>query len=112
MLVPILIGVVLFLIVAALVLAIVLRRPQTGVPPTFPAEEGTESIARRQRQEVLDTRGSELIERRVELDARRGTLGGDAGLERALDELYHRLEAGEIGEQEFEVEKVRLLGGE
>lgn len=111
MLVPVLIAIVLFLILAALVLAIVLRRPQTSLPPTPPTEDDTESAARRQRHEALDVRGSELIERRVELDARRGTLGGDTDLERSLDQLYQRLEAGEIGEQEFEAEKIRLLGG-
>lgn len=111
MLVPVLIAIVLFLVLAALVIAIVMRRPQPALPPAPPAADGEEARARRERQEALDTRGSQLIERRVELDARRGTLGGDVDLERSLDELYQRLEAGEISEQEFEAEKVRLLGG-
>jgi uncharacterized membrane protein len=109
--VQILFVVTVFLVLAVLVIAIAVRRPRSRIPPTPVDVQVEELNARRELEQAVDARGSELIERRVELDARRGTLGGDVGLERALDELYKRLEAGEISEQDFEAQKVRLLGG-
>jgi hypothetical protein len=67
--------------------------------------------ARHARHQQLDERGAELLQRRVDLDMRRGTLGGNTELYDALEQLESRLRAGDIGEDEYEREKVRLLGG-
>lgn len=86
------------------------RQPAVSPPPLVKPDE--EAYAARQaKQRVLDAHGAELLARRVELDARRGTLGGDSVVYSAFEELEQRLRAGEISEQEFETEKVRLLGG-
>ena len=82
------------------------RWGQSGEPVRISA--GAEEVAR---QKLLEERGSELIERRVELDARRGTLGGDAELLHKLELLEERRRKGEISEEAFEREKTRLLGG-
>jgi hypothetical protein len=61
------------------------------------------------RMQALEDRGTELLERRVELDVRRGALGGQTRIHDAFVELEQRLRAGEISEEEFEREKVQLL---
>lgn len=88
-----------------------LRRQTPIAPPPVvePAQKDLDAL--RARQRVLDARGSELLARRVELDARRGTLGGDTTIDAAFVELEQRLRCGEISEDEFEAEKIRLLGG-
>jgi len=78
-------------------------------PPTTVRQEDDD--ARLSRRRVVDRRGSELIARRVLLEDRQDTLGGDADLSDALDRLERRRRGGEITEQEFEAEKVRLLSG-
>jgi hypothetical protein len=50
------------------------------------------------------------LERRAELDARRGALGGQSEIFDAFEKLEQRLRAGEITEDEFEAEKIHLLG--
>jgi uncharacterized membrane protein len=62
-------------------------------------------------REETEATGTALLERRVQLDARRGALQGDAGIDREFDRLLDRLRAGEITEEQFEQEKRRLLGG-
>jgi hypothetical protein len=74
---------------------------------TPPAPEPDRSAEREQAQSV----GTELLARRVELDARRGALQGDAGIDAEFDRLVEQLRSGAISEEEFEREKIRLLGG-
>jgi|SRR5579875_3798624 len=62
-------------------------------------------------QHRLEAQEDELIERRIQLDARRGPLAGDADVLARLDELDARRTRGEITEQQYEAEKLRLLGG-
>lgn len=108
--------VILAIIVAALLLAALaawFARRGTVPPPVAPTVATTEEdpAARQMRQQSAEAKGSELLERRVDLDAKRGTLGGDVGLYDALDRLEQRRQRGEISEQAFEDEKVRLLSG-
>ncbi len=77
---------------------------ETGEPEEEPAE-------RRSRQAALEPIENALLQRRVDLDSRRGMLGGDNDLLEALDELERRRAAGGMSEADFEAEKVRLLGG-
>jgi len=70
-----------------------------------------EPAERRSRQAVLEPIENALLQRRVDLDATRGMLGGDNDLLDALDELERRRMAGGMSEEDFEAEKVRLLGG-
>ncbi len=94
---------------AAIVIAL---RRQEEVPPPVPNVEGPDDEAvRMARQRALEERGEELLERRADLDARRGTLQGNSAVDEELDRLWERLRTGEIGEEEFEAEKIRLLGG-
>jgi uncharacterized membrane protein len=102
--------IVLIVVIGFAVLA--LRRRHPYPPATIAAEPEEDPAAREARHRAIDVRGSELLERRVELDARRGTLAGDAEVDDAFDRLEERLRSGEISEAEFEVEKVRLLSGE
>jgi len=95
---------------AAAAVVVALRRPAED-QPAVPAAEDLDADARRTRQAVLESRGDELLARRAELDARRGTLQGNAGIDAEFERLLRRLEAGEIDENEFEAEKLRLLGG-
>lgn len=62
-------------------------------------------------RELAQEIGTELLARRVELDARRGTLGGNSGIDAEFDRLQQQLRAGEISEEQFEREKIRLLSG-
>ncbi len=109
----ILFAIVIVLIVVLAVAVLAVRRPhqtaQVSAPPPAPLEDELE--ARRARRRVLQEQEDELLDRRVQLDQRRGTLGGDMQLYDALDRLEQRFEAGDISEDEFESEKVRLLGG-
>jgi len=102
-------------LILILLLVLVMRaraRSPAAAPPrsrTVPhREDATEREARHQ---AVDELGTELIERRVELDSRRGTLGGDRDLLASLDRLEERRRNGEISDEQFEAEKVRLLGG-
>lgn len=100
------------LLVASLALSVLLarrRRPTDGAAGVVPADQEDDAAAREARHRMVDERGSELIERRVELDARRGTLGSYADIDGEFSRLQQRLESGEISEDEFEREKVRLL---
>jgi len=98
------------LIVVITVAALWLRRP--APPPPAPSPSPPEDQAeRRARQRAVNERGTELLERRVELDARRGALEGDFGLSEALDRLDERRRRGNISEEDYEAEKIRLLGG-
>jgi uncharacterized membrane protein len=103
--------VVVFLVLALGLAAIALRREKSPPPPLREPERGEDPAERHARQQALDERGTELLQRRVDLDMRRGTLGGNTEVYQAFEELESRLRAGEISEDEFEREKVRLLGG-
>jgi hypothetical protein len=83
-----------------------------AAPPRAGTVQPREDAAHREaRHHAVDELGTELIERRVELDSTRGTLGGDRALLEALDRLEERRRKGEISDDEFEAEKIRLLGG-
>ncbi len=86
-----------------------------AAPPAddFEMEEAAEEepAEQRSRQAALEPIENALLQRRVDLDARRGMLGGDSDLLEALDELERRRTTGEMSEEDFEAEKVRLLGG-
>jgi hypothetical protein len=90
--------------------AIVLRRGAPA-PPDLSTPEVAVEEARRERRQAAEALGSELLDRRVALDARRGPLAGNAQLDGQVHELEQRLHAGEISMVEFEREKTRLLGG-
>jgi predicted Zn-dependent peptidase len=111
---------VLPIVIALLVLAILgagswLLLRAWSRPPATPAAESEEREPapepRHARRQEIEELGTELIQRRMALDARRGPLGGNTDLDEALGRLEDRFRAGEISEQEFEREKVRLLGG-
>lgn len=99
------------LLLAAGMAGFALRRQPPVAPPPVVEPDDMELDALRTRQRILDARGSELLERRAELDARRGTLGGDTAVAEAFEELERRLNCDEISEEQFEVEKIRILGG-
>jgi hypothetical protein len=99
-----------FLALAVGLSAVALRREKT--PPRLPeVEREGDNLERQARHDVLDERGSELLKRRVDLDMRRGTLGGNTEVYEAFEQLESNLRAGKISEDEFEREKIRLLGG-
>jgi len=106
--------VLVFLIVLLVAFAPVMMVLLGAAPPVddIAAEDLEEEPAeRRSRQAALEPIENALLQRRVDLDARRGMLGGDSDLLEALDELERRRVAGEMSEAAFEAEKVRLLGG-
>lgn len=109
----ILFAVVILLIVVLAVAVLALRRPpRTAQAPDIPNVSVEDELEeRRARRRSLQGQEDELLDRRVQLDQRRGTLGGDRQLYDALDHLERRFEAGDISEDEFESEKIRLLGG-
>lgn len=110
---PIWLIVVLLLAACALMIWLAVRyrtRSAAGAGPA-PAEPAVDVVAEEMRRRALQQRGTELIERRVDLDMRRGPLGGDVDLAEELDRLSQRLASREIDEREFESEKIRLLGG-
>jgi hypothetical protein len=107
----IVIVVIVFLGLAAGIALVASRRPAVAPPPPPEIIEDDDAEARRARQALAAERGTELLERRIALDARRGTLGGDTQLYDALEDLQERLRSGQISEDEYEQEKVRLLGG-
>src|SRR5947209_5109494 len=105
------VAVVLVFVMLAGTLAVIALRRQRN-PPTISVEKsGEDEAAKRVRHDLLERRGSELLQRRVDLDARRGTLGGNTEVYEAFEHLEAQLRAGTISESEFEQEKVRLLGG-
>jgi uncharacterized membrane protein len=104
--------IVLLVLFIAAVSAFVWRQRAPAPPPPLPISPAQEDIAEREaRHQQLEAIGNELLDRRVALDTRRGPLGGDASLNAAFDDLEARLRSGQISEEEFEAEKVRLLGG-
>jgi len=106
--------VLVFLIVLLVAFVPVMMVLLGAAPPVddIAAEDLEEEPAeRRSRQAAREPIENALLQRRVDLDARRGMLGGDSDLLEALDELERRRVAGEMSEAAFEAEKVRLLGG-
>lgn len=104
----VLLGLACLLTLAAVFL---LRRTRGAAPPPVVETPPEVDHDREIRREAAQRQGTELLERRVELDGRRGPLAGDASIDAAFDRLEERLRAGEISEDEFEAEKIRLLGG-
>ena len=102
--------VVLLLLFAVATASIVLRRRTPAPPDRTTRGEAIEEV-RRERQRAAEALGGELLERRVQLDARRGPLAGYSHIDEQFHTLEQRLQAGEITEQEFEEEKYRLLRG-
>jgi uncharacterized membrane protein len=107
----VIVAVVVVCVVLAVVLAVVAIRRQPPPPPRVAGSRDENPAERHARFAALNERGTELLERRVELDDRRGTLGGNTQIYDAFEELEARLRAGDISDDEFEREKVRLLGG-
>lgn len=103
--------VVVLLILCVAVVAALLYRSRRQASASEPIQnvlvEPTDPVER----ERAETVGSQLLARRVELDARRGALGGDAGIEEEFEGLLQKFAAHEISEEQFEREKIRLLGG-
>lgn len=109
-------GFVLLIVVVVLLLGsilawVLLRRQRFVPPPPVVPEPQEDPAARAARHQVIDQRGTELLDRRVDLDQRRGTLAGDSAVYDAFDQLERRFHAGEMSEDEFEAEKIRILGG-
>lgn len=82
------------------------RRPSPQIPPESPAPQRE---ADEEAHRAIDRQGTALIERRVDLDARRGSLGSYPDVNDAFTRLEARRKAGEITDEEFEAEKIRLL---
>ncbi len=105
--------VVLALLAIVLVAAVVAyprnRRPPAPRPPTTSAVD--DLAARRDRQRALEPVEAELLDRRIELDGRRNMFGGDTAVFDAIERLEGRFRSGDISEDEFEAEKMRLLSG-
>jgi hypothetical protein len=104
--------IVVFLALAAVAGYYALRRQPARFPqPVIKTEEQEDLAARRARQAALEPIESELLERRMELDAKRGPLAGDSAVYDAFVELEEKLRSGQITEEEFEAQKVTILGG-
>jgi hypothetical protein len=103
--------VVLFLALAVLGGIYALRQREPVPPVPLGMGRSDDAAERRARHQTVDTLGSELLQRRADLEARRGTLMGDSQVYDEFVALEDRLRSGEITEDEFEREKLRLLGG-
>jgi hypothetical protein len=105
-----LLGVLAVVIASALWLFVFRHRSDVS---SAPAEARTSEEDREQeaRREATSQRGTELLERRVSLDARRGALGGNEDLLSSLDDLERRYTEGQLSEAAYEQEKTRLLEG-
>jgi hypothetical protein len=106
----------LILIIIALValaagLAVYALRHEAPPPPELPDARPGNETAWDQQHDILEARGQELLERRIELDSIRGPLMGNTAAYDAFIALEERLRSGEIDEDEFEREKIKLLGG-
>jgi len=101
----------LLLLVAFVPIMMVLLGAATPVDDIDTEEPEEEPADRRSRQAALEPIENALLQRRVDLDARRGTLDGDSDLLETLDELERCRAAGGMSEADFEAEKMRLLGG-
>jgi hypothetical protein len=106
---------IILIIIAVLVLAAGLAvyalRGEAALPPQVPDAQSEDPALWQERHDLLDARGQELLERRIELDSVRGPLMGNTAVYDAFVRLEERLRCGEIDEAEFEREKLRLLGG-
>lgn len=104
--------VVIALLAPAIAVAIyLLDRGQREAPASPAVEPPIDREARAARQRSLEEHQDRLLDRRVELDSRRGALMGDDRIYGEFVALERRFRAGEIDEREFEREKLRLLGG-
>jgi DNA-binding transcriptional MerR regulator len=100
-----------FLLLASGLALYFVRRPSEAPPPEDVTAAMDDAAERHVRQEALERRSSELLERRAEMDSRRDALGGQKEIFDAFEELERRLQSGGVSEEEFEQEKMRLLGG-
>ena len=96
---------------AVVVIAVILALPQPVAVPEPVSQMPPDEAERGQRRRAAEELGDQLLARRIALDARRGTLDGNSAIDEALTSLEARLRDGDISEDEFEAEKVRLLGG-
>lgn len=104
--------VVFLLVLLGAGIGLILLRRARSVPTTAVEEtRRVDPLADAARHRRIEEQGSELLERRVDLDARRGTLAGDSGVYEAFDRLEAEFRAGIISEGEFEAGKIRILGG-
>jgi len=104
-------AIVLVVVIVAAVVRMTIARPRLETEEETTQLGDAETSAREARHAVVEAHGTELIERRVDLDARRGTLGGDTSLDDAFTRLQERFERGDITEEQFEHAKIRLFGG-
>lgn len=102
-----LLALILLLLAGLVILAL---RPRAAPSPPAVAPS-IEVSSREEARQLADQRGKELLERRALLDARRGALFGMTGVDEAFTQLEERLARGEMTPEEFELEKIRLLGG-
>ncbi len=107
----ILVVVLVVLVVAGALTLILLRRTRTASLPVVETEPENNGAAREALHRVIEERGTELLDRRVDLDARRGTLAGDSQVYDAFDRLQAQFRSGDISEEEYEAGKICLLGG-
>jgi uncharacterized membrane protein len=105
----VIVAVILILIVIAIAASVMMVRRPAATPPPEPHPPPPANYAAEREQ--AESIGADLLSRRVQLDARRGALGGDAGIDAEFDRLQEKLHSGEISEAQFEQEKIRLLGG-
>lgn len=104
-------AIVLVVVIVAALVRMTIARSSLETEQETTRPEDAETSARAARHAVVDAHGTELIERRVDLDARRGTLGGDTSLDDAFTRLQERFTCGEITEEQFEHAKLHLFGG-
>lgn len=98
-------------LVAVVALFFYARRSRPLEPPGMPIAIPSGGLEQQARRQALQVHGNELLERRVDLESRRGTLTGDDQVFDALVAVQDRFQRGEITEDEYEAEKVRLLSG-
>lgn len=108
--VVVLVAIILIVVVIAVAVTVVMPEaaPALPEPPALERPPPPDHTAEREQAESI---GTELLSRRVQLDARRGALQGDTAIEGEFDRLLQKLQSGEISEEQFEREKIRLLGG-
>lgn len=107
-------GVIILLAIALLagvLAAVVLLQPPVAPEPPGPKPAPVEDADLADRRRAAEQIGTQLLERRVELDGRRGPLQGHDELDLQFTRLEEQLRSGSISDEEFEAEKIRLLGG-
>lgn len=104
--------IVLVVVLLAFTMGAVLWLARPGSPPAGPPSPAPQTQPGDEAQQrAAQAHGTELLERRIALDGRRGPLQGDYELDSRLEQLEDQVRRGEISEEDFEAEKIRLLGG-